>query len=480
MSKLESQPLPSSKEAEQALLGCVLIEPDCLKLVAQRSPLVPSDFYDDSNKYIWKAMGAILKRNETPDLVTVKDELQKDGNLDKVGGAYVSSLLNAIPNVNMAADYAKIIREKRAARDVIHLFVSSIDRLYSDGVAVVEEEVIKGLKAIASTLPNGGGAPINITYAAELMSMVKGQVEWQKENGIFFTGIRTGYEKFDKILGGWQRGVLHILAAYTSHSKSASLLDFSIAAAKAQEDSHSIYFTLEMTEMMMGRRLLASQGGVSLLKLKEGRIYDSAWDRFTQAADEVSSLGKRWSITDAMVGIEEIERTCVLAKAEHGLDVIFVDYLQLVEDDDEKNREREVNKIAKRLLDMAKRLDIAVVASAQLNEGVVNRKNHRPLLTDIRESRAVNQHARTVILLSRPWLFERTEVEDENETQHSPCTLIYYVEKNSEGELGEFPLHYNLSHQQIREEDCTPECYHYRPPLIHKAKEKKEYEQSSF
>jgi replicative DNA helicase len=453
-------PLPNSHDAEQALLECVMIEADsALPRIVAACKLEPADFSRPANRMIWMAISSLGKRGVGIDPYTVREELERSGAIDLVGGiGYVSSLSTGVPILSQVGEYARIIRQRRVERDAAVLLNDSLNKLNHKRFEDVKAELDSGLSSLQNQLPQGGEAPIPVTFADELVRTVKGQVEWQKDNQYFFTGIPTGYAILDGILQGWQRGVLHVLGAYTSHSKTASLLDFSMSAAFSDSDTRILYFALEMTEMMMGRRLLASQSGVPLLYVKTGDLMDDAYDRFLSGVKKVEGLGDRWAITDSMVSIEDIERVCRMTKASKGLDVVFVDYLQLIENENEKVREREVNKVGKKLLDIAKSLDIAVVASAQLNEGVVNRPGHRPLLSDLRESRAVNQHARTVILMSRPWLFERTETDPDEPTKHRPCTLMYYVDKNSEGELGEFALHYNVKNQQIREEPCGKTC----------------------
>jgi replicative DNA helicase len=281
-------------------------------------------------------------------------------------------------------------------------------------------------------------------------------VERRYEERDFMVGIPTGLDDLDDYLLGWERGVFHAVGGYTSVGKTVIGLDLALTVLEdprnREKGIRAAYFALEMTDLMLGRRMVASRSEQNLYRVRTGNLSEDGLMDVASAAARIGALGDRFVLSDDLFDIDEITAAIEREHKERGLDIVFIDYLQLIEGGDGSNREREVNKIGLALLRLAKRLKIAVIAFAQLNDGLVNRPGHRPTLQDMRESRAINHHARVVLLLHRPWLFER-----DNE-QLSPCDGYVLIDKVSEGRTGEVQLHFNGSIMRWESGSCHPKC----------------------
>lgn len=442
--------LPSNLEAESTVLASILILNDSLDRVM---PIVDSsDFFDARHRAVFDAMKSLAAAGEQIDLITIKDELQKNRQLEKAGGSsYVSSLVDAMPDIARVERYAAIVAERSKRRRLIRLGSRLMNGGMSDEVEL--QELLDDVEGVTATV-TGVQDEVRPALVKDLIIEARAEIEERARTGNFLTGITTGITTLDAFTLGWQRGVLTVIGAYTSIGKTASGLDFGLKALEApgNDNIHVAYVALEMTKKLLTYRLMANAAGEKLHWVRSGNLSEAGFARLDAGQDRLTAVGGRFTITDSAFDIAQIGALARSLKRQGKLDVLFVDYLQLVQGTNADVREQEVNRVGLGLLRIAKELNIAVVAFAQLNDGVVNREGHRPTLADMRESRAINQHARTVILLNRPWVFDK-----ENEALF-PCDAYLHIEKNSESMLGDVKLHFNGAFQRFEEAECDNTC----------------------
>ncbi len=452
MSRL-NRALPRNPEAEKAVLGSILHGGGVINRVAM--VLEPDDFALEENKEIYSACLYLASKNEEVDLLTVKDQLKKAGQLSFVGGAsYVSSLIDEIPSIANVEKYAGLIKEASQQKRIILTYQEALEQVGK----IPSAELVAATSEKLYSLIVSDGDDARPTSVSSIVSDVMKEIDERRVTKNFLTGITTGLPTLDAYLLGWQRGVLTVLGAYTSHGKTASGLDFALKALETpgNEQLNVLYVALEMTKKMLGFRLLANASGEKLHWVRTGNLSDAGLGRVGAGGARLAAVGKRFLVTDGAFGMNQIAAIARSLKHQGKLDLMFVDYLQLVEGGDEDTREREVAEVGKGLLRIAKSLDIATIAFAQLNDGVANRDGHEPKIQDMRESRAINQHARTVILLNRPWMFDKA-----NESL-SPCLTFLYIEKNSESKSGKLQLHFNAAYQRFEEGECRPGCEYFK------------------
>lgn len=440
--------LPNDKEAEAAVLGSIIITNDCIDRVT--GLIRPEDFFDSRNKAIFSAMQDLASEGSEIDTITLRGELQKQRQFDAVGGfSYISSLYNGIPDIARVERYAAIVAEKARRRRLIILG----NRLMRDGMddQVRLEELVQDAENTIGVV-SGVDTDAKPELVTSLIVDARAEIEERRRSGNFLTGLTTGLTTLDAYTLGWPPGVLTTVGAYTSIGKTAAGLDFAIKCLEANPDKAVAYVALEMTKRLLTYRLMANAAGEKLHWVRSGNLTDTAMERVEAGIDRLRAIGDRFTITDSAFDISQITALARSLRRQGKLDILFVDYLQLVQGVDAASREQEVNKVALGLLRLAKELNIAVVAFAQLNDGIVNREGHRPTLADIRESRAINQHSRTVMLLNRPWVFDK-----ENESLF-PCDAVLHIEKNSESMLGDIKLHFNGAFQRFEEAECDQTC----------------------
>ena len=443
-------PLPQNYEAERSVLGSILIDNDIFYSVD--TVISAQDFFHTDHREIYRAIGRLLDGGHPADLITLKNEIAASDL--PIESSLITALVDGIPDVANASRYAKIVAEKARQRRLITSLYEGMKTVASDGSANVAAKLLDILTPVASDTDK-----VDIVYAAELMTRSLLEIQERYESRNFFTGIRTGMESLDDYLSGYQRGVLHLIGAYTSHGKTTLGLDLNLKMLRQPDNRnvHSFYFALEMTSKMLAFRLLANEAQQNLYFVRSGNLTEEGLDAVAEASTKIGKLDRRLGICDNAFTLRQIATTARALKRKGMLDVLWVDYLQLIEGiDSEETRQREVDIIGKTLLRLAKELNIAVIAFCQLNEGAVNRKDHEPLLSDMRESRAINQHARTVMLLNRPWMFEKGEG-----SPYKPCQSYMKIEKNSEGRTGRFDLHFDGKFQKFTEGSCYPGCEHF-------------------
>lgn len=418
---------PQNIEAEQSVLGSLLIDPDAVTRVA--SILRASDFYRESHRLIYQAIHNLHERDEAPDFITVSDELARQGQLEEVGGAsYLTYLINAVPTSVHAEYYAHIVERTAILRRLIEAASQIGNLAYEeaddvDDVLDRAEQILFGVseKRIARDL-----IPLR-----QLLGDYFERIEYLSQHQGEFLGVQSGFTDLDKLLGGFQRSDLIILAGRPSMGKTSLALSMALNAAKKQDQKIAI-FSLEMSCEQLVQRFISAETGIDSQRLRLGLVADHEWPKFIQATGLLSELNIFIDDTPALSILEMRTKARRLA-SEHSLDMIVVDYLQLMRGSGRsENRVQEVSDISRGLKALARELNIPVLALSQLSRAVEARQDKRPILSDLRESGSIEQDADVVMFVYREDMY------DEN-TKHKNIAEVS-IAKHRNGPTGKIHL----------------------------------------
>ena len=418
---------PHSVEAEQSVLGSILLDKEAMISVSET--LVPEDFYKEAHKVIYESMLKLYNSQSEIDLITLTDELRDQGYLDDIGGiAYITSLSTVVPTTSNIKYYVNIVKEKSISRQLISA-ANDIINLGYDGSAKVEyvlENAEKKIFDISQERATNDFQPIN-QVISEALSML--EKLYEEKNDV--TGLTTGFRDLNKKINGLQRSDLLLIAARPAMGKTAFALNL-VQNAALKGDASVAVFSLEMSKEQLVQRMIASQSTVELKKIKTGTLADNDWPRITDGMAILS--GAKIHIDDTPgIKISELRSKCRKLKIEKGLDLVLIDYLQLMEGEGQnESRQQEIAKISRSLKILAKELDCPVVALSQLSRAPEQRADHRPMLSDLRESGSIEQDADIVMFLYRDEYYNPdTEKKNIGEV---------IVAKNRHGETGTVEL----------------------------------------
>jgi len=400
---------PQNVEAEQVVLGAVLIENDSLNKIVEI--LSPGDFYKDSHRRIFSVMLDMFERGEAIDLITLTEALRGKTGVESSGDAsYVSYLVSLVPTAANIKNHARIVREKSVLRKLIHTATDIITQSYDGSAAAsggVEEILDQAEKSIFEITQN----KIRDSFI-HVRDIVKGSfetIERLYERKEMVTGLPTGFVDLDKMTSGLQPSDLIIVAGRPSMGKTAFCLN--IAAHAAIDHGKGVaVFSLEMAREQLVIRMLCSEARVDAHRLRTGYLSESDWPKLTMAAGRLSEAPIFIDDT-AAISVLEMRAKARRLKAEHGLDLIIVDYLQLMRGHaNSDNREQEISTISRSLKALAKELQVPVIALSQLNRAVETRgKDKRPMLADLRESGAIEQDADVIFFIYRDEVYNKCE-----------------------------------------------------------------------
>ena len=418
---------PHSVEAEQSVLGSILLDKEAMISVSET--LVPEDFYKEAHKVIYESMLKLYNSQSEIDLITLTDELRDQGYLDDIGGiAYITSLSTVVPTTSNIKYYVNIVKEKSISRQLISA-ANDIINLGYDGSAKVEyvlENAEKKIFDISQERATNDFQPIN-QVISEALSML--EKLYEEKNDV--TGLTTGFRDLNKKINGLQRSDLLLIAARPAMGKTAFALNL-VQNAALKGDASVAVFSLEMSKEQLVQRMIASQSTVELKKIKTGTLADNDWPRITDGMAILS--GAKIHIDDTPgIKISELRSKCRKLKIEKGLDLVLIDYLQLMEGEGQnESRQQEIAKISRSLKILAKEWDCPVVALSQLSRAPEQRADHRPMLSDLRESGSIEQDADIVMFLYRDEYYNPdTEKKNIGEV---------IVAKNRHGETGTVEL----------------------------------------
>lgn len=424
---MEERIPPHSTEAEKSVLGAALLSKDALFDVVE--VVKPQDFYDKNHKEIFEAMLDLNRKNVPVDALTVAEELKKRGSLDMVGGrAYVASLSSGTPTTSNALEYGKIVAEKASVRRLIDTADDIVVKGYEGGMDANQmlDYAESGIFEISQLRQKGQYAHIRDVLISNIEIIDKAS---QMEGGL--TGITTGFKYLDTMTSGLQKSDLIILAARPAMGKTAFALSLALNAAVKGRAS-VMMFSLEMSKEQLGQRLLSMESKVDMQSLKTGRLERRDWDDINIAMDVLS--GANIHIDDtAGITIMEMKSKCRRLKAEEGLDLVVIDYLQLMTPEGKSDsRTQEISVISRNLKLLARELDCPVIVLSQLSRAPETRTDHRPMLSDLRESGSIEQDADIVIFLYRDEYY--------NEDTESPGECEVIVAKHRSGPTGTVKL----------------------------------------
>ena len=387
---------PHNEEAERSVLGAVMLNKDVLSEVLEE--VTADDFYNESHREIFRAIWELYKDNVAVDMLTVCEELKKRKSLDMAGGrAYIATLTAEVPSTANAVEYAKIVAEKATLRQMIRTSEDITEKGYDAKMAAREilDYAESGIFKIAQKRQKNDYAKIQDV----LLNNIK-IIDAASQNKDKIVGIPTGFKDIDEKTSGLQRSDLIIVAARPAMGKTAFALNIAQQSA-VKAGSSVIIFSLEMSKEQLGQRLLAMQARVEMQKLKQGDLDRKDWDRITMALDELNNT--KIVIDDTPgISIMEMRNKCRRLKAEQGLDLVVIDYLQLMSMQGKSdNRQQEISTISRNLKLLAREMDCPVIVLSQLSRAPEQRQDHRPILSDLRESGSIEQDADIVIFLYR-------------------------------------------------------------------------------
>ena len=387
---------PHNEEAEKSVLGAVMLNKDVLSEVLEE--VTADDFYNESHREIFRAIWELYKENTAVDMLTVCEELKKRKALDMAGGrAYIATLTAEVPSTANAVEYAKIVAEKATLRQMIKTSEDITEKGYDAKMDAGEilDYAESGIFKIAQKRQKNDYAKIQDV----LLTNIK-IIDQAAQNKDKIVGIPTGFKDIDEKTSGLQRSDLIIVAARPAMGKTAFALNIAQQSA-VKAGSSVIIFSLEMSKEQLGQRLLAMQARVEMQKLKQGDLDRKDWDRITMALDELNNT--KIVIDDTPgISIMEMRNKCRRLKAEQGLDLVVIDYLQLMSlQSKTDNRQQEISAISRNLKLLAREIDCPVIVLSQLSRAPEQRQDHRPILSDLRESGSIEQDADIVIFLYR-------------------------------------------------------------------------------
>lgn len=441
---LDIPTLPCNLEAEKMVLGSLFIEPEAILKVAE---LKPADFFRERNRWVYEAMLALTERREPLDFTLVATELEKKERLAGVGGpSFLTNLLDNTPTAMYIEHYAKLVTDAAAARGLIAAAGKLAELAYDQSLSVEDMRAKANKLMLDATSGNERGGLKGIgTFLPDIID----DISYQSENKDAPMGVPTGFAMLDNILGGLQKSDLIILAARPGMGKSSLALSVAMSAAN-RHGARVAFFSLEMSSEQIVRRALSIETAIDSHRLRMGEIHDaSEWDVLLAAANTLSTTSLYIDDTPG-ASVADLRAKAYRLHAEHGLDLIIVDYLQLMAGGGGKkgeNREQEIAYISRSLKALAKELNVPVLALAQLSRSVEQRADKRPTLSDLRESGSIENDADVVLFIYR----------DDYYNEHSDKMNIadIIIAKHRHGSTGTVSLYFRKELTQFRDIEIT-------------------------
>lgn len=419
---------PHNDDAEKSVLGSIILDKDALFDVMEI--LKPEDFYNEMHKEIFATAVELYRKNEPVDTLTLSEELKKRKSLEMVGGrAYIALLSTAVPSTSNVAQYAKIVAEKAVLRRLIGTASDIIDKGYQEKMEseAVLDYAERGIFEIAQARQTRDYQHLKDVLWKNISKID----ELSKLDGSL-TGLTTGFIDLDTKTAGLQKSDLLVLAARPAMGKTAFALNIAQQAA-IKSGAKVLIFSLEMAADQLGQRLLSMESRIEMQKLRVGNLERKDWDQINIALDTLSKADINIDDTPG-VSIMEIKNKCRRMKAERGLDLVIIDYLQLMAlDGRTESRQQEVSTISRFLKQLAREMDCPVIVLSQLSRAPEQRADHRPILSDLRESGSIEQDADIVMFLYRDEYYNP-------ETTEKPNICEVNIAKQRGGETGTVEL----------------------------------------
>ena len=424
--------VPHSREAEEAVIGAVLINPEAYYDVAQF--LQSDDFYIHRHQWIWDAFVKLNESNEAIDFVTVTEELDQMGRLAEVGGpAYITKLTNNVPSSLHAEAYGRRVEETAIRRRMLNAANQIAKLAYEEDVSL-DTVMDDSEKAVFNVSERRLTRDLQSIQA--VLSDYFDRVEELSQRDEELVGVPTGFIDLDRMLGGLQPSDLLIIAGRPGMGKTGFMLS-AVKNAALTHKKHVAVFSLEMSNEQLVQRIIAQETGINSTKLRSGKLDDHEWPLFTQAIEVLSDTHIFLDDTPALTPLQ-LRTKARRLHLEHHLDLVIVDYLQLMTGDIRTtNRVQEVSDISRNLKILARELNVPVLAAAQLSRAVEQRTEKRPVLSDLRESGSLEQDADIVMFIYRPEVYE-------DDPAHTNLAEII-VAKHRNGPTGDIQLIFRKS-----------------------------------
>lgn len=429
---------PQATDLEEAVLGALMLEKDALSAVID--VLKPELFYDERHKRIFEAIQALFQKSKPVDILTVTTELRTSGNLEMIGGAYyVTYLTNRVSSAANIEYHARIISQKYIQRELIRISTDIIKNAYEDTTDIFDllDMAEKNLFDIAQNNLRRDTQKMDDIIKQSLASLEELRT---KTDGL--TGVPSGFTDLDRITGGWQKSDLVIIAARPAMGKTAFVLT---AARNAAVDFNkpTVVFSLEMSSVQLVNRLISGEAEIEQEKIRKGNLAEWEWQQLHSKIGRLSEATLLIDDTPAL-NIFEFRAKCRRLKSQYDIQMIIIDYLQLMHGKGEGggNREQEIGSISRALKSVAKELEVPVLALSQLSRAVESRPGQngkRPMLSDLRESGSIEQDADMVLFLYRPEYYGI--MEDESGRSNVGVGEVI-IGKNRHGETGIVPLRF--------------------------------------
>ncbi|MCE3010678.1 MAG: replicative DNA helicase [Proteobacteria bacterium] len=424
------------------MLGNLMLNSESWDLISDS--LSANDFYRPAHQVLFQTIHDLHRKSNVVDLVTVTEALKATGQLDAVGGMeQIASLVNTVVTAVNIKAYASIVREKAVLRKAIQASSDLIEKAFENDFADVDsfiaEAEAKFLK-LSEDRDTGG-----LTSPMEIVANSMKKIDALSRNRADVTGVPTGFADLDRMTSGLHGGELIILAARPSMGKTALSLNIAQNAALRHKKTVA-YFSCEMSQESVMMRILSSEARINMKDVRTGKVPDSAWTKLITVAGEI---GESKLFIDETSGISphEVRARCRRLKAKEGLDLIVIDYLQLMSLKQRvESREREVSEISKTLKTLAKEMDVPVIALAQLNRGVEGRTEKRPMLSDLRESGSIEQDADVIMMLYRDDYYDKDDAEKAGRAE-------VIIGKQRNGPTGTVNLKFEAEFNRFRDAD---------------------------
>lgn len=388
--------MPQSIEAEQSVIGSMLV--DKTSIAEAMEVLQTEDFYKDAHKVIFSAILDLYQKDIAVDIITLTENLRSKGQLESAGGVtYISELSGSVVSTSNIHSYIKIVKDKAILRKLIKSSSKIIEESYNgqDDVLAVVDLAEKEIFNISNNRSTSDFEPMNAVLERGFL-----EIERLFNNKGQTTGVPSGFRELDAKTSGFQKGDMVLIAARPSMGKTTFALNIAEYAALREGKSVAI-FSLEMSKEQLAYKLLCSQAHVDMLKLRTGNLDDRDWENIAKASGPLASA-KIFIDDTAGITVMEMRSKCRRLKMEHGIDLILIDYLQLMSGGKgSESRQQEVSEISRSIKAIAKEMQCPVIALSQLSRAPEQRTDHRPMLSDLRESGSIEQDADIVMFLYR-------------------------------------------------------------------------------
>lgn len=441
---------PQAPDLEEAVLGAMMLEQDALTNTIDI--LKPEIFYKDSHQKIFSAIAFLFQESLPVDILTVTNELQKRGELEIVGGAYyISQLTNRVASAANIEFHARIVIQKFIQRELIRISSDIIRESYEDS-----QDVFDVLDKAEQELFNVSETNLRRSYS-DMHTLVRDailNIEKAKDQDGHITGVPSGYSEVDRVTAGWQKADLVVIAARPGMGKTAFVLSMARNVA-VQFQRPTAIFSLEMTGVQLVTRLIASESEIPAEKLRRGQLDESEWKLLNERISELTKAPLYIDDTPAL-NIFELRAKCRRLKSKHNIELVVVDYLQLMSGagDNKGNREQEISNISRSIKSLAKELDVPIIALSQLSRAVETRGgSKRPILSDLRESGAIEQDADMVMFIYRPEYYQIMEDNDGNPTEKMAEIIIA---KHRNGALANVKLSFIKEFAKFTDYESVP------------------------